>query len=55
MGFFSKPKKVVASTADADKEKNDAAKIKARLLETEGGALGSELAQNQGRNLRKIF
>lgn len=55
MGIFSKPKtQVVTQTSDADKEKEQAAK-KQRLLETEGGNKGAELALNQGQSVRRIF
>ena len=56
MGIFAKPKKVTtsASQSSMDEEKESAAK-KQRLLETQGGAEGSELNAQQGKSVRKIF
>lgn len=55
MCFFGSSKGVSAYTQTADKEKEETAKAKARLLETEGGNKGSELNQSQGRSVRRIF
>jgi len=58
MGLFSKPKSINYSSQaqkDAKNEKEDAAKVKARLLETEGKNNGAELQSGEGRSIRRIF
>ncbi|MDY6358434.1 MAG: hypothetical protein SPL73_05685 [Cyanobacteriota bacterium] len=57
MGLFSKPKKVSVqpTTQQATEEKEDTAKAKARLLETEGKNKGVELNAQQGRSVRRVF
>lgn len=61
MGMFSKPKvqKVYESsqTDATDKEASSTAEVakKQRLLETEGGNKGAQIAGNQGQSVRRIF
>lgn len=47
-----KTKTVAVQTDEAEKEK---AVNKARLLATEGQNKGAELADNQGRSIRRVF
>lgn len=57
MCIFGSKKQVVQSTPDttaATKEK-DEAKKKARLLETDGENKGTQLQENQGQSVRRIF
>ncbi len=42
-------------TTSANEENKEAAKAKARLLETSGGNKGAELTAQQGRSVRRIF
>ncbi len=58
MGWFGSPKKVVTTTAEQSSmkdEKEESAAKKQRLLETQGGAQGSELNSQQGKSVRKVF
>lgn len=59
MGFLMPKAKtqtvVQKSTPAATEEKKDTAKAKARLLETEGGSNGAEIANKQGASVRRIF
>ena len=62
MGLFSAFRRdddstpvAVQAQTQAKEEKKDAARAKARLLETEGKNLGAELNNKQGQSVRKIF
>jgi hypothetical protein len=57
MGIFAKPKSLNYSAAlsSAKKEKEDTAKAKARLLETEGKNNGEELKSEEGKSVRRVF
>lgn len=55
MGMFSRPKTVTVTQNTQDAEKEAAPAKKQRLLETEGGNKGAELAMSQGQSVRRIF
>jgi hypothetical protein len=55
MGLFSSPKTVTQKVSSAKKEKEETAKAKSRLLETEGKNNGATLNAQQGQSVRKIF
>jgi len=60
MCFMSSPKTVSQpavqqATSSATDEKKETAKVKSRLLETQGGNKGAELNAQQGQSIRRIF